>query len=100
MTPEKFFDYLEGKLPPAEKELLERTLISDPELQRQFVTAREIHRRMERSPNEETESPSTRRAGMRGRQVAAAFAVLVAMNVALGLLYIFRANKPSEKVQK
>ena len=36
MTPEKFFDYLEGKLPPAERERLERALISNPELQRQF----------------------------------------------------------------
>lgn len=97
MTPEKFFDYLEGKLPPAEKERLERALISDPELQRQFVTARQVHRGMQRG---EGETAATTRAGSRGRQLAAAFAVLVAMNVALGLIYIFHANKPSEQVQK
>lgn len=96
MTPEKFFDYLDGKLPPAEKERLERALISDPDLQRQFVSARQIHRSMQRPEV----SAATIRAGSRGRQLAAAFAVLVAMNVALGLIYIFRANKPSEELRK
>jgi hypothetical protein len=97
LTPEKFFDYLEGKLPPPERERLERALITDPELQRQFVSARQIHRSLERPPNE---SPAVTRAGARGRQLAAAFAVLVAMNVALGLFFIFRSNKPSTEVQK
>ena len=97
MTPEKFFDYLEGKLPSAEKVRLERALIADPELQREFVAARQIHRGMQRPAGE---TAATTRAGSRGRQLAAAFAVLVAMNVALGLLYIFRANKPPEAVQK
>ena len=72
MTPEKFFDYLEGKLPPVERERLERALISDPELQRQFVAARQIHRSLGRPPDE---SAATTRAGSRGRQLAAAFAV-------------------------
>src|SRR2546430_2094359 len=52
MTPEKFFDYLEGKLPPAEKERLERALIADPELQREFVAARQIHRGLQRPADE------------------------------------------------
>lgn len=95
MTPEKFFDYLEGKLPPAEKERLERALVTDPELQQQLASARQIHRGMQRPDGE---SATVTRAGSRGRQLAAAFAVLVAMNVALGLVYIFRANKPSEEV--
>ncbi len=97
MTPEKFFDYLEGKLPPAEKERLERALISDPELQKEFVAARQIHRGLQRPAGE---SAATTRAGSRGRQLAAAFAVLVAMNVALGLFYIFRANKPPAEFGK
>lgn len=97
MTPEKFFDYLEGKLPDPERERLERALIADPELQKQFVAARQIHRSMERPAGE---SAATTRAGSRGRQLAAVFAVLVAMNVGLGLFYIFYANKPStETVQ-
>lgn len=97
MTPEKFFDYLEGKLPPAEKERLERALISDPQLQQQFYSARQVHRGMQRAAGE---TAATTHAGSRGRQLAAAFAVLVAMNVALGLIYIFRANKPTDQVQK
>lgn len=97
MTPEKFYDYLEGKLPDIEREELERALIHDPELQRQFVAARQIHREVGRPPEES--GPTMAQAGRRGRQVAAAFAVLVLMNVALGLIYIFRANKPSAEVE-
>ncbi|MEO7724667.1 MAG: hypothetical protein ABIU29_08280 [Chthoniobacterales bacterium] len=97
MTPEKFFDYLEGKLPPPEREKLERALIADPELQKEFVAARQIRRSLERPAGE---SAATTRAGSRGRQLVAAFAVLVTMNVALGLFYIFRSNQPSAKVQK
>lgn len=97
MTPEKFFDYLEGKLSPPEKERLERALIADPELQQQFASARAVHRGLQR---DERQSSATTRAGTRGRQLAAAFAVLVAMNVALGLIYIFHANKPTDQVQK
>ncbi|HEY1769817.1 MAG TPA: hypothetical protein VGG02_06140 [Chthoniobacterales bacterium] len=96
MTPEKFFDYLEGKLPPNEKEQLERALIADPELQREFATAREIHRGLQAaqaSPNS-----ATYKSALRSRQVAIAFTVLVALNVALGLIYIFRANQPSQEV--
>ena len=66
-------------------------------MQRQFVAARQIHRSLERPPDE---SAATTRAGSRGRQLAAAFAVLVAMNVAFGLFYIFRSNQPSAEVRK
>lgn len=98
MTPEKFFDYLEGKLPPAERKRLERALIADPELQQQFARAREVHRGFQR---DEHQSSATTRSGQRGRQLAAAFAVLVAMNVALGLIYIFKTNpQPNEQVQQ
>ena len=97
MTPEKFFDYLEGKLPPAERERLERALISDPDLQREFVAARQIQQGMQRPADE---SAATARAGSRGRQLAAAFAVLVAMNVAIGLYFIFRWNQPPAEFEK
>ncbi len=100
MTPEKFFDYLEGKLPPAEKERLERALISDPELQRQLVTAREIHRGLQRLPNEQTDSAAIRRAGRRGPQLAAAVALLVALNVGIGLFFIFRNGGPPEQYRR
>jgi len=97
MTPEKFFDYLEGKLPAAEREDLERALISDPDLQREFVTARKIHRGMQ-LPADET--AATTRAGSRGRQLIAAFAVLIALNVAIGLFFIFRSNQPPPEVER
>jgi hypothetical protein len=97
MTPEKFFDYLEGKLPPAEREDLERALISDPDLQRELVTARQIHRGMQR-PADET--AATTRAGSRGRQLITAFAVLIALNVAIGLFFIFRSNQPPAAVEQ
>jgi hypothetical protein len=97
MTPEKFFDYLEGKLPSDERERLERALIANPELQKEFVAARQIHRSLQR-PADETAAVT--RAGSRGRQLAAAFAVLVLMNVALGLIYIFRANKPPAELDR
>jgi hypothetical protein len=97
MTPEKFFDYLEGKLPPHERERLERALIADPELQKEFVAARQVHRAMERPPNE---SSGVTRSGRRGRQLAAAFAVLVAVNVGIGLYFIFRSAKLPPEVQQ
>src|SRR5690349_25095260 len=87
MTPETFYDYLEGKLSDDERQDLERALIHDPELQRQFVAARQIHRRLERPPDE---SVTITQAGVRGRQVAAACAILVMLNVAIGLFFIFR----------
>ncbi|MGH8091954.1 MAG: anti-sigma factor family protein [Chthoniobacterales bacterium] len=97
MSPEKFFDYLEGKLPPPERERLERALISDPELQKQFAAARQIHRGLQRPPNE---SSAVTRAGARGRQLAAAFGLLVALNVAIGLYFIFRSTRPTPEVQQ
>jgi hypothetical protein len=97
MTPEKFFDYLEGKLPDWERQALERALITDPELQKEFVAARQIHRSLDRSPEE---TAAIARAGARGRMIAAAFAVLVALNVAIGLYFIFRSAKPAPEVQQ
>jgi anti-sigma factor RsiW len=97
MTPETFFDYLEGKLPPHERERLERALISDPELQKQFVAIRQVHRAMEVPPNE---SSGVTRSGRRGRQLAAAFALLVVVNVGIGLFFIFRSAQLPPEVRQ
>jgi hypothetical protein len=97
MTPEKFFDYLEGKLPSHERERLERALIADPELQKQFVAVREVHRAMERPPNE---SSGVTRSGHRGRQLAAAFAILVTVNVGVGLFFVSRSARLPREVQQ
>jgi anti-sigma factor RsiW len=44
MSPDKLFDYLDGKLSPADRTQLEEKLMSDPQLRQQFNIAREIHR--------------------------------------------------------
>ena len=97
MSPEKFFDYLEGKLPPPERERLERALIHDPELQRQFVAARQIHRGMQRPADETAATDPGRlaRATARG-----GFCGPRAMNVALGLIYIFREPNRRPKCKR
>lgn len=97
MTPEKFYNYLEGKLSADEREHLERALIHDPELQRQFVAARQVHRSLQHPPGD---SVTIAQAGARGRQVAAACAILVFLNVAIGLFFIFRMNKPPPEVEQ
>lgn len=97
MAPEKFFDYLEGKLPPEEREQLERALIADAQLQKQFVAARQIHRRLEKAPEA---SPEDVRPTARGPVVAGAFAVLVGVNVGIGLYFIFRSGGPSPEVKQ
>ena len=43
MNPDKLFDYLDGRLPGAERAALEQQLISDKQLQRELALAREIH---------------------------------------------------------
>ena len=97
MTPKKFYDYLEGKLSADEREHLERALIHDPELQSQFVAARQIHLACNAR---QTNSVTIAQAGARGRQVAAACAILVILNVAIGLFFIFRMNKPPHEVEQ
>ena len=97
MTPKKFYDYLEGKLSDDEREQLERALIHDPELQRQFVAARQVHRSLEHPPDE---GVTVAQAGARGRQIAAACAILVILNVGIGLFFIFRATKPTPEVEQ
>ena len=40
MNPDKLFDYLDGKLSPADRTALEEKLMSDPQLRREFNVAR------------------------------------------------------------
>lgn len=90
MSPNKLFDYLDGKLPPAERADLERQLATDKHLQRELVMAREIHSRAENT--REVVLPAemkTERGAILGRRVAIAFALLVFMNVLFGLYAIF-----------
>jgi hypothetical protein len=93
MNPDKLFDYLEGRLPAAERAALEQRLIADKQLQRELALAREIHMGM-RGDSREVLLPSRSDVTEQGRKMAlrvgAAFIVLMAVNVGIGLWLIAR----------
>jgi hypothetical protein len=93
MKPDKLFDYLEGRLPAAERTALEQQLISDKHLQRELAVARQIHAGM-RGDSREVLLPPTQDVTEQGRKMAlrvgAAFIVLMAVNVGIGLWLIAR----------
>ena len=93
MNPDKLFDYLDGRLSTADRAAMEKQLISDPQLQRELAVAREIHARM-RGDSREVFMPAETDVTERGRKMAlrlgAAFIMLTAVNVGLGLWLIFR----------
>jgi hypothetical protein len=93
MNPDKLFDYLEDKLPAAERAALEERLTSDKQLQRELAVARQIHAGM-RGDSREVLLPPRPEATEQGRKMAlrvgAAFMVLMAVNVGIGLWLIAR----------
>jgi anti-sigma factor RsiW len=93
MNPDKLFDYLDGRLPAAERAALERQLISDPPLQRELAVARAIHAGMH-GDSREVFSTTETNVRERGRKVAlrvgTAFIILMAINVGIGLWLIAR----------
>jgi len=96
MNPDKLFDYLDGKLSPAEREQLEEKLMSDPQLRRQFNIAREIQRggRDSREVIAPHEDPAVaERGGRLGRRIATAAIILVFLNVLIGLAVITAKNR-------
>jgi hypothetical protein len=99
VNPNKLFDYLDGNLPPYEREQLEEQLASDPQLQRELAMARKIHRGMH-GESEEVIAPPDPRELERGRKigarVGAAFAGLVLLNVFIGIAFIIRGNQPKK----
>ena len=100
MSPEKFFDYIEGNLPEAERTALEERIAADPQLQRELAIAREMHRRARGSrevlgESEEPEIPVP--AKPLGRRLITAFAALVLLNVLVGIAFIIgRKNGTGE----
>jgi hypothetical protein len=92
MNPDKLFDYLEGRLSPKERSALEEQLMSDKQLQRELAVARQIHAGM-RGNSREVMLPAPD-VPEEGRKVAirvgVAFMILVAVNVGIGLWFIFR----------
>jgi len=93
MNPDKLFDYLDGRLPAAERGALEKRLISDRQLQRELAVARQIHAGMH-GDSREVLLPSETDVSARGRKLAlrigAAFIILMAVNVGVGLWLIAR----------
>jgi hypothetical protein len=94
MNPDKLFDYLDGRLPAAERAALEEQLISDQQLQRELAVARRIHTAMGGSDSREVLLPIHADVTEQGRKMAlrvgAAFIILMAVNVGIGLWLIAR----------
>jgi anti-sigma factor RsiW len=98
MNPDKLFDYLDGRLSPADRTALEEQLMSDAQLRKQFNIAREIHRSSGGTERREVLAESNdpakaERAGRMGRRVFTAAMVLVFLNVAIGLAVIYGKNR-------
>jgi hypothetical protein len=93
MNPDKLFDYLDGRLPAAERAALEERLISDKQLQREFAVARQIHAGI-RGDSREVILPQPPDSSEQGHKMAirigAAFMVLMFVNVGIGLWFIFK----------
>ena len=93
MNPDKLFDYLDGRLPEAERAALEERLISDKQLQRQFAVARQIHAGI-RGDSREIILPPSPDVSEQGHKMAirigVAFMVLMFVNVGIGLWFIFK----------
>ncbi len=102
MSPNKLFDYLDGKLPQNEREALEAQMANDSALLRQLAIARRLRNTMPDSHEvigSLEESAETQRGAILGRRVATAFIVLVFLNVLIGLWFIFEKAKPSAKAR-
>src|SRR5436190_11801164 len=92
MNPDKLFDYLEGKLPAGERAELEARIISDVQLQRELAVARQIRSGMRGDSREVLlpETDVTEHGRKMALRVGAAFIVLMAVNVGVGLWLIAR----------
>ena len=93
MNPDKLFDYLEGRLPSAERAALEQRLISDVQLQRELDVARKIHAGMRGDSREvlvQPRSEMTEEGRKMALRVGTAFIILMAVNVGIGLWLIAR----------
>ena len=95
MSPEKLFDYLEGKFGAEERAAFEQQLANDPQLQRELAIAREMHRRSRGSRevvgDQDPDIPLP--ASGLGRKVITAFAALVLLNVLVGIVFIIGKKK-------
>ena len=95
MSPEKLFDYLEGKFSAEDRAAFEERLANDPQLQRELAIAREMHHRARGSRevvgDQDPEIPMPAK-GL-GRKIITAFAALVLLNVIVGIFFIIGNKK-------
>ncbi len=88
MNPDKLFDYLEGKLSPADRTELEEKLMSDAQLRREFNIAREIHRSGGDSREvivSGDDAAEAERGARMAKRIAIGAIALVFLNVVVGL---------------
>ena len=101
MSPEKLFDYLEGKFGTEERAAFEQQLANDPQLQRELDIAREMHRRSRGSRevvgDQDPDIPLP--ASGLGRRLITAFAALVLLNVLVGIFFIIGKKKGTGEVR-
>ena len=103
MNPDKLFNYLEGKLPPAEREKLEDQLVRDPELQREFAMARKIHDRMSGDVREVLLDEPPRGADRSRRlmlRITIIFLALIFINTLVGVITIGILESKRHRIQK
>jgi hypothetical protein len=103
MNPEKLFAYLDGRLSNEERAAIDARLESDVQLQRELAIAREIHLRARGEAREvifQDEMAMANRGRKMALRVGAAAIALIALNVALGMLFIARkeASNPNHKL--
>src|SRR5438552_18778231 len=93
MNPNKLFDYLDGRLPAAERAALEERLISDKQLQREFGVARQIHAGIRGDSREMILPPSTdvsEQGHKMAIRIGVAFMGLILVNVGIAICMIFK----------
>jgi hypothetical protein len=94
MSPDKLFNYLDDRLPDAERAELEERLLTDEHLQRELKIARTIHSGMQESREILTpDDATTKRGAVLARRLAIVFSVLVFVNVFVGVAFIIGLNK-------
>ncbi len=102
MSPGKLFDYLDGTLSPDERTEIEAQLATDTQLRREMEVAREIHARAQGDSREvilEDELAASAKGRKMALRIGAAFLVLVALNVGVGLFVIARRESSNPNRQ-
>jgi hypothetical protein len=92
MSPDKLFDYLDGRLSASERADLEDRLLTDTQLQRELAVARRIHAGMRGDSREVVleETENSERSRKLALRIGLIFIVLTAVNVGAGLWLIAR----------